>query len=43
MNNIDNLRTRIEKFINEYETDGPKKEGLGPKEAANRLSSFKTD
>jgi hypothetical protein len=43
MNNIENLRQRIAKFIHEYETDGPKKEGLGPKEAADRLSSFKTE
>jgi len=41
MNNITGLKDRIAKFIHDYETKGPKEEGLGPKEAADRLSTFK--
>ena len=43
MNNIENLRQRIAQFIHEYETDGPKKEGIEPKETTDRLLSLKTE
>ena len=43
LSNIVELKKKIVNFKNDYEHNGPKKEGLEPKEAANRLSRFKEE
>lgn len=41
--NIEDLKVKIISFKIDYDENGPKKEGLEPKEAANRLSRFKEE
>lgn len=41
LGNIKQLKEKIIVFKREYETKGPKQEGLEPKIAANLLTSFK--
>jgi len=41
--NIAELKDKIVLFKKDYDENGPKKEGLEPKEAANRLSRFKEE
>lgn len=43
LNNISELKHKIILFKKDYDENGPKKEGLEPKEAANRLSRFKEE
>jgi dynein heavy chain len=43
LNNISQLKKKIQSFKNDYEQNGPKQEGLEPKVAANRLSRFKEE
>jgi hypothetical protein len=43
LENISHLKKKIITFKIDYDENGPKKEGLEPKEAANRLSRFKEE